>query len=165
MIFPPSFFDSMEHLLIHLPFEAKAGGPVQYRWMYPFERLDITLQCNSYIKVFSLLFLIENFWLIQCRYLFNLKKKVKNKTHVKASICETYIVEEILIFILYYFEPHLRMRINCIPRHDDGGEVPSSGNLSIFSNPERPTPKNVVRGRYLSEIEFRQAHNYVLTNY
>ena len=43
MIFPPSFFDSMEHLSIHLPFEAKAGGPVQYRWMYPFKRLDITV--------------------------------------------------------------------------------------------------------------------------
>jgi hypothetical protein len=42
MIFPPSFFDSMEHLPIHLPFE-KVGGPVQYRWMYPFERLDITV--------------------------------------------------------------------------------------------------------------------------
>jgi hypothetical protein len=28
MIFPPSFFDSMEHLSIHLPFEEKAGGPV-----------------------------------------------------------------------------------------------------------------------------------------
>ena len=37
-IFPPSFFDSMEHLLIHLPYEAKVGGPVQFRWMYPFER-------------------------------------------------------------------------------------------------------------------------------
>jgi hypothetical protein len=43
MIFPPSFFDSMEHFPIHLPFEAKAGGPVQYRWMYPFELLDITV--------------------------------------------------------------------------------------------------------------------------
>jgi len=41
MIFPLSFFDSMEHLPIHLPFEAKAGGPVQYRWIYPFKRLDI----------------------------------------------------------------------------------------------------------------------------
>ncbi|KAL9391704.1 hypothetical protein Peur_015624 [Populus x canadensis] len=135
MIFPPSFFDSMEHLPIHLPFEAKAGGPVQYRWMYPFE------------------------W-----YLFNLKKKVKNKAHVEASICEAYIVEEISIFILYYFEPHLRTRINHIPWHDDGGEVSSSGNLSIFSNIEQPTPKNAVRGRYLSEIEFKQAHNYVLFN-
>jgi hypothetical protein len=43
MIFPPSFFDSMEHLPVHLPFEAKVGGPVQYRWMYPFKRLDITV--------------------------------------------------------------------------------------------------------------------------
>ena len=41
MIFPPLFFDSMEHLLVHLPFEVKVGGPVQYRWMYPFEMLDI----------------------------------------------------------------------------------------------------------------------------
>ena len=37
-VFPPGFFDSMEHLPIHLPYEAKVGGPVQYRWMYPFER-------------------------------------------------------------------------------------------------------------------------------
>ena len=37
-IFPPGFFDSMEHLLVHLPYEAMVGGPVQYRWMYPFER-------------------------------------------------------------------------------------------------------------------------------
>jgi hypothetical protein len=31
MIFPPLFFDSMEHLSIHLPFKEKVGGPVQYR--------------------------------------------------------------------------------------------------------------------------------------
>jgi hypothetical protein len=37
-IFPPGFFDSMEHIPIHLPNEAILGGPVQYRWMYPFER-------------------------------------------------------------------------------------------------------------------------------
>ncbi|GLT96598.1 hypothetical protein SLE2022_142080 [Rubroshorea leprosula] len=37
-VFPPAFFDSMEHLAIHLPYEAKVGGPVQFRWMYPFER-------------------------------------------------------------------------------------------------------------------------------
>jgi len=37
-IFPLGFFDSMEHLPIHLPYEAWLGGPVQYRWMYPFER-------------------------------------------------------------------------------------------------------------------------------
>ncbi|KAK4398130.1 hypothetical protein Sango_1288500 [Sesamum angolense] len=37
-VFPPAFFDSMEHLILHLPYEARVGGPVQYRWMYPFER-------------------------------------------------------------------------------------------------------------------------------
>jgi len=37
-IFPPGLFDSMEHLMIHLPYEARVCGPVQYRWMYPFER-------------------------------------------------------------------------------------------------------------------------------
>jgi len=72
-------------------------------------------------------------------------KKVKNKAHVETSTCEAYIVEEISIFISYYFEPHLRTKINRVPQHDNGGEVPSSGNLSIFSNPGRPTPKNTVR--------------------
>ncbi|KAF5457849.1 hypothetical protein F2P56_021926 [Juglans regia] len=38
MIFPPAFFDIMVHLAIHLPREAYLAGPVQYRWMYPFER-------------------------------------------------------------------------------------------------------------------------------
>ena len=37
-IFPPGFFDSMEPLPIHLPYETRIAGPVQYRWMYPFER-------------------------------------------------------------------------------------------------------------------------------
>jgi hypothetical protein len=97
--------------------------------------------------------------------LFNLNKKVKNKAHVEASICVAYIVEEISIFISYYFEPHLRTRIKRVPRHDDGGELSSSGNLSIFFNLGRPTPKNTVRERHLSEIEFRQVHNYVLFKY
>nr|XP_016483468.1 PREDICTED: uncharacterized protein LOC107804152 [Nicotiana tabacum] len=34
IIFPPTFFDVMIHLPIHLAREAKLGGPVQYRWMY-----------------------------------------------------------------------------------------------------------------------------------
>jgi len=42
MIFPSLFFDSMEHLPIYLLYEIKVGGPVEYKWMYPFEMLDIT---------------------------------------------------------------------------------------------------------------------------
>jgi hypothetical protein len=67
--------------------------------------------------------------------LFNLKRKVKIKVHVEVSICEAYIVEEISTFISYNFEPHLRIRINRIPRYDNGGEVPSSRNLSIYFHP------------------------------
>ena len=37
-VFVPSFFDIMVHLTVHLATEAKLAGPVQYRWMYPFER-------------------------------------------------------------------------------------------------------------------------------
>ena len=37
-IFPSSFFTVMVHLVIHLVAEAKIGGPVHYRWMYPIER-------------------------------------------------------------------------------------------------------------------------------
>ena len=37
-IFPPSFFDSMKHFPVHLAYKARIIGPVQYRWMYPFER-------------------------------------------------------------------------------------------------------------------------------
>jgi hypothetical protein len=37
-IFPPEFFNPMQHLIIHIPYEVKVGGPIQYRWMYHIER-------------------------------------------------------------------------------------------------------------------------------
>jgi hypothetical protein len=37
-IFPPGFFNPMQHLMVHLAEEVRLGGPVQYRWMYPIER-------------------------------------------------------------------------------------------------------------------------------
>ncbi|XP_075507555.1 uncharacterized protein LOC142544385 [Primulina tabacum] len=35
--FPPAFFTISVHLTIHLAREARLCGPVQFRWMYPFE--------------------------------------------------------------------------------------------------------------------------------
>ncbi|KAL0350152.1 UNVERIFIED_CONTAM: hypothetical protein Sradi_4164400 [Sesamum radiatum] len=84
-IFQPSFFDSMEYLIVHLPYEARV-----YRWMYPFE-----------------IFLSE------------LKKKVKSKAHVEASIVEAYIVEEIDLFISQYFEPNVQSKRNMSHRNDE----------------------------------------------
>jgi hypothetical protein len=40
-IFPPGFFDSMEHLIVHIAYEARVCGPVSFRWMYTFERLGL----------------------------------------------------------------------------------------------------------------------------
>ena len=36
--FPPSFFNVMKHLPIHLPYQVRVGGLVQYTWMYSSER-------------------------------------------------------------------------------------------------------------------------------
>ena len=61
-ILPPSFFDIMEHLPIHLAEEAKLGGPVQYRWMYYIERyvdtifLKLKFNCYNYSYINSLFF-------------------------------------------------------------------------------------------------------------
>ena len=43
-MFPPSFFDVMVHLTIHLVEELFICGPVHIRWMYPYERYFKTLK-------------------------------------------------------------------------------------------------------------------------
>ncbi|GLU14777.1 hypothetical protein SLE2022_313260 [Rubroshorea leprosula] len=101
-IFPPSFFDSMEHLAIHLPYEARVGGPVQFRWMYPFERL---MHC--------------------------LKLTVKNKQRPEASICESYIMSEITNFISHYLDDGVHSTIDNPMRNIVVGFGDNSG-LSIF---------------------------------
>ena len=80
-IFPPSFFDVMQHLPIHLPYEVELGGPVNYRWMYIFER---------------------NFK--------KFKAKAKNKIFVAGSIVESYINEEIAFFSEHYFADHIQTK-------------------------------------------------------
>uniref|UniRef100_A0A2N9IH12 CRIB domain-containing protein n=1 Tax=Fagus sylvatica TaxID=28930 RepID=A0A2N9IH12_FAGSY len=60
---------------MHLATEAKIGGPVQYRWMYPIER-----------------------------YLSRLKSYVRNRAYPEGSIAEGYISEECLTFCSRYLE-------------------------------------------------------------
>ncbi|KAI5323948.1 hypothetical protein L3X38_033021 [Prunus dulcis] len=67
--FPPSFFDIMVHLVVHLVREVRLCGPVYFRWMYPFER---------YMKV--------------------LKGYVQNRTCPEGCIAERYIAEEAVEF-------------------------------------------------------------------
>ncbi|KAK2401723.1 hypothetical protein QL285_051293 [Trifolium repens] len=77
-IFPPALFDSMEHVVVHLAHEARLGGPVQYRWMYPFER-----------------------------FMGDSKRSVKNKARVEGSICATYLHRETIHFCSHYFKDTL----------------------------------------------------------
>lgn len=111
--------------------------------------------CNVFF--FFLLLVIQ--WIYAYVFLYvstcSTKKKVKNKAHVKAYMCETYIVKEISIIISYYLEPHMLTRINCVSRHDDVGAMSFGGNVSIFSHFGQPLSKNTVSRRYLTNIEFR----------
>ena len=52
-IFPPGFFLLMQHLIVHLPSEARLGGPVQARWCYPIERCLKTLRkkCTNKARI------------------------------------------------------------------------------------------------------------------
>jgi hypothetical protein len=52
-VFPPGWFNPMQHLLVHIPYEAKVGGPMQYRWMYAIER------ALKGITYFSSVYLVE----------------------------------------------------------------------------------------------------------
>ncbi|XP_050211492.2 uncharacterized protein LOC126661677 [Mercurialis annua] len=134
-IFPPSFFDSMEHLPIHLPHEARIAGPVQYRWMYPFER-----------------------------YLRRLKNNVTNKSQVEGSISNAYLVEETASFCAHYFKPTIHTRHRRAPRNDDGGVDLNAppGMLSIFKHPGRSMGQ--AKSRYLEDKEYHAAHTYILLN-
>src|ERR1044072_7468079 len=73
MYFPPSFFDIMVHLTIHLVKEIQMCGPTYMRWMYPFER---------YMKV--------------------LKGYVKNRSRPEGCMVERYLVEEAIEFCAEY---------------------------------------------------------------
>ena len=155
-IFPPAFFDVMEHLIIHLPYELRVGGPVQYRWMYPFERYMFFYIClfnDRYLK-------FEMYILVRC--MFDLKKKVRNKARVEGSICEAYTLEEISNFSSMYFEPHIPTRYTCPPRNDDGEQVTVADKLSIFQPLGHAFGS--CRSRLLTDREQDAAHIYILFN-
>jgi hypothetical protein len=73
-IFPPGWFNPMQHLLVHLPYQAKMGGPQQYRWMYHIERA---------LKKF--------------------RAMVHSKAKVEGCITEEFKLKEIAYFSSVYF--------------------------------------------------------------
>jgi hypothetical protein len=56
-VFPPGFFNVMQHLIVHLAWEALVGGPVQFRrrgrrigWFYVFQVLLINVD-STYLCI------------------------------------------------------------------------------------------------------------------
>nr|GEV86446.1 hypothetical protein [Tanacetum cinerariifolium] len=130
-ILPPGFFNHMEHLLVHLSYEARVDGPEQYRWMYPFER-----------------------------YLYHLKKKVKNKARVESS--EAYIMEEISNFYTHYFESHVETISRRVGRNDDGGNLNPNRKFEAELKVKMPNVTFVQLIRAIEERFGRWIRDYVL---
>ncbi|XP_057514743.1 uncharacterized protein LOC130796406 [Actinidia eriantha] len=90
-IFPPAFFDVMVHLAIHLPREALLGGPVQYRWMYLFERFLGALKSLFLIELdqkvpLQRLTLSRNVLLFAQCILMGMKMCIINRNEMKTTV-------------------------------------------------------------------------------
>lgn len=94
MILPPAFFDVIVHLAVHLPEQARLGGPVQYRWMFFVER-----------------------------FLGSLKGMMSNRARPEGSIAESYIMKECSTFFSMYLHG-IETRFNRAERNYDGERPP-----------------------------------------
>jgi len=88
-IFPPGFFLSMQHLILHLSYEARMGGPVQWRWCYSIERV---------LKVIHTM--------------------TRNKGKIEASITEASCLEEMSNFTTTYYADNLPSVHNPPPHYN-----------------------------------------------
>ncbi|KAL6348316.1 hypothetical protein AAG906_005615 [Vitis piasezkii] len=105
--FPPSFFDIVLHLLVHLVREVRLCGPVYLRWMYPFER---------FMKV--------------------LKGYVRNRNRPEGCIAECYIAEEAIEFCTEYLSNVDAIGIPISANIDQkvGAPIPRGQVVTIDSN-------------------------------
>ena len=129
-MFPPSFFDIMVHLPIHLANEIRLGGPVQFRWMYPIER-----------------------------YLCRLKSYVQNKAYPEGSIAEGYLAEEALTLCSRYLHKGVYTRLNRKGQNYEGHDLCDVDLCDYFSSSGRPLGgKKKGQQFYLDFTSRDQAH-------
>jgi hypothetical protein len=105
--FPPSFFDIMIHLTVHLTREVKLCGPICFRWMYPFER------CMKVIK-----------------------GHVRNRNRPEGCIAEETIAEETIEFFSEYHKTMKTIGIPAdkhVTNEDEDGKPLSAGKPSEVS--------------------------------
>ncbi|XP_063949929.1 uncharacterized protein LOC135152766 [Daucus carota subsp. sativus] len=108
--FPPSLFDLMFHLSVHLVREVELCGTIFLRWMYPFER---------YMKTF--------------------KGYIRNRARAEGCIAEAYIAEEAVRCLVNHEEATVGVPKNdrhtgdgiCRPLSDATMITPSSTDLHV----------------------------------
>ena len=109
-IFPPGFFNPMQHMILHLPTEARLGGPVQNRWCYATERVQKTL-----------------------------RGKCKNKRRIEASMAEAFITEEAANFVTAHYDATMHSLHNPKPRYNLGDPKRRESNLNLLKGKLAPS--------------------------
>src|SRR4051812_43880714 len=104
------FFNPMQHLILHLPIEARLGAPVQNRWCYSTERMQKTLRA-----------------------------KCKNKRRIEASMDEAFITEEAANFITAHYDATLHSLHNPKPRYNVGDPKRRESKLGLFKGKLAPS--------------------------
>ena len=88
MCFPPSFFDMMEHLIVHIVPQMVALGPLYLHQMWSYER-----------------------------YMAVLKGYVRNRAHPEGSMVEGYSTEEVVECCIDYLKDGYAIGVP-VPRHE-----------------------------------------------
>ena len=101
-LLPPGFFNPMQHMILHLPYEALQGGHVQTRWQYGPER-----------------------------EMKKLREQCGNKCKIEASIAEATLNKEVSNFTTKHYDENIPTRHNPVLRYNAANpeDVPK---LSIF---------------------------------
>ncbi|WMV54615.1 hypothetical protein MTR67_048000 [Solanum verrucosum] len=138
-IFPPSFFDIMVHLPIHLVNQIKLGGPIHLHWMYSTER--------------NLCFF---------------KGHVRNRFHLEASILEGFVALERVNLCSRYLHAGVKTKFSRYQLEDEQGTETEGGNLSPifpkFGHPIGREKKNKGNNFHMDLQLCVDIHRYVLFN-
>jgi hypothetical protein len=101
-IFPPGWFNVMQHLLVHLPWEDRVGVPAQFKWMYSQERelkkLRVTMRNKAGVEGY-----IAEAFARKENTKFS-SKYFSRANNVNAHRMRYHIVEEVLLIELSIFQ-------------------------------------------------------------
>ena len=107
-IFPPGFFNPMQHLILHLPTEARLAGAMQNHWCYTTERMQKMLRA-----------------------------KCKNKRRIEGLMAEAFIIEAKNFVTAHYEAKNCHLH-NPKPRYNAGDPKKCGSNLSLFKGKLAP---------------------------